>query len=116
MSDFTQTMKDWKRMCEAHNYCYECQLDFLGDICSEILMNYEKVLNIVSQWAADHPEPKYPTWREWLIRQGLVDFKPYWSSSIPTGNTTITCLNSKVLDPIPTNIAEKLGIEPEEVE
>lgn len=114
MADFVQTMKNWKRMCKVHNYCYECQLGFLGGICPEMLMNYERVLNMVSQWAADHPEPKYPTWREWLIQQGVVDFKSYWSPNIPTGNSTVPCLNSKALEPIPADIAEKLEIQPKE--
>lgn len=128
MADFVQTMKNWVRMCasypveeDAKNCCEGCRFDTMtGGACNAMFCNdlpewdWEKVEEIVDDWAKQHPEPKYPTWRQWLIRQGLVDFKPYWSPSIPTGNSTITCLSSKADEPIPADTAEKLGIEPEE--
>ena len=115
MSDFTQTMKDWRRMCKAHEHCVGCPLEKYDIGClNKEEMDYDVMERVIDEWAKQHPEPKYPTWGEWLIRQGLVNAIPYWSPSIPSGNTTITCLSNKALYPIPADIAEKLGIRPKE--
>ena len=44
------------------------------------------------EWAEAHPEPEYPTWVEWFNSMGGVDCG----------------------EPIPADIAEKLGIKPKE--
>jgi hypothetical protein len=55
----------------------------------------------IMAWAAEHPEPVYPTWGEWLNTYGVVSDN-FFS-------------NAKMLDPIPADIAEKLGVKPKEV-
>ena len=129
MAEFVQTMKDWKRMCSAmeklrpDDSCNGCRLEGYG--CPAIYeddshVDYADVEKNVTAWAAEHPEPVYPTWREWLIKNGLIDFKPdfkslsynpYLSSQ---ENLVIECLNAKASEPIPADIAERLGIEPKE--
>ena len=53
----------------------------------------------VMSWAAENPEPVYPTWREWLIKKGLIDFKPDFKSLSYNPylalqeNLVIECLN-----------------------
>lgn len=52
-------------------------------------------------WAAEHPEPVYPTWIDVLILYGVTDETGY--------NYLDSAYNH-----IPADIAEKLGIEPKE--
>jgi hypothetical protein len=111
MADFVQTMKDWKRMCNAmgqedeYSACEKCGLKAFG--CPAI---YEKecdsadwnhVEEVVTAWAAEHPEPVYPTWVEYFRKIGIApeDQKAF---------------HSWLMQPIPADIAQKLGIEPKE--
>ena len=120
MADFVQTMKDWRRMCKAQEAiektdpCRVCPLANNGNDCCGIYedndgddtRDYAHIEGVVARWAAEHPEPVYPTWAQYF-------------NGITIGNgrkpflTDIELL--KVIDsPIPADIAEKLGIEPKE--
>lgn len=68
-------------------------------------MDYADVEKNVTAWAAEHPEPVYPTWEEWLITQGVIKENPNGGVGYPM---------PKLLEPIPADIAQKLGIEPKE--
>lgn len=101
MSDFTQTMKDWQRMCDAHINCSHCPLEHcISPAHTKWDEDFDRLERIVDAWAAEHPEPKYPTWTEYFRMTGVF---PSWSGH-------------EILDhrPIPAEIAEKLGIQPEE--
>lgn len=113
MADFVQTMKDWKRMCNAmeklrpDDSCCGCRLEGYG--CPAIYeddshVDYADVEKNVTAWAAEHPEPKYPTWGEYLEKV------------IPHGTreTALTFAIYAMNQPIPADIAQKLGIEPKE--
>ena len=74
----------------------------------------EKIESIVMQWAAEHPEPTYPTWEEWGEQ---------WKQAFPEAESTPCLSLFKKVDcgepcascrakPIPADIAEKLGIKP----
>jgi hypothetical protein len=65
----------------------------------------------VMKWAAEHPEPVYPTWGEWLYDMHVVSVQ---ARQTPLPNLYYT-IESAMLKPIPADIAEKLGIEPKEV-
>ena len=58
----------------------------------------------------------YPTWREWLICMGLIEFKIDFKSNLynplVNSNKIMECLNEKASEPIPADMAEKLGLEP----
>lgn len=108
MAEFQEVLQQWRRMCQCHN-CKECPGRTIGNkdnIC--LLMKTEnrrteaEVEEIITAWAAEHPEPVYPTWAEWLRSQSVLD-------DYHGGNA---CLNISALHPIPADIAEKLGIEP----
>ena len=109
MADFVQTMKDWRRMCIAANgKCNNCLMDKtrmcafgISDIGDYELQEAE---TIITAWAAEHPEPVYPTWEEWLITQKVIKENPNG-----VGNPL-----PKLFDSIPAEIAEKLGLEPKE--
>lgn len=108
--EFTEVMRCWRRMCEhytkddAASCCNGCPMDGRG--CSAIYENGnaepEIIEREVQRWAAEHPEMVYPTVYEWLVSIGLLG-NDMWSMS-------------DVYKPIPADIAEKLGIEPKEVE
>ena len=121
MAEFVQTMKDWKRMCNAmgqedeYTACDKCDLREFG--CPAI---YEKecdsadwnhVENVVAKWAAEHPEPVYPTWKEWLEEQRVV---VHFDSVSEKGTKVKWELTNKSNCRIPADIAQKLGIEPKE--
>lgn len=127
MAEFQEVMKQAKRMCEAVRGCDNCPLDnkrdgcplamFASKISLESLGDAER---IVMDWAAKHPEPRYPSWNE------------AWKQLFPdSGNRVSPCLqyflsDSRVAElcakmeccnecrntPIPADIAEKLGIKP----
>jgi len=126
MSDFVQTMKDWRRMCMAmeklrpQDSCAGCRLEGYG--CPAIYednshVDFRDVEKQVSAWAAEHPEPRYPTWGEWLISVGAarkiptgIPFELQDGSIVDPPWETVVDVNT----PIPADIAQKLGIEPKE--
>jgi len=120
MPDFVQTMKDWRRMCKAQDdgsnrdVCATCPFGMLGEICFSIYeddMDYEKLESVVTKWAAEHPEPVYPTWGEWFVEHGdLVDGWQNATNAAWMANTALGVF----MKPIPADIAQKLGIEPKE--
>jgi hypothetical protein len=78
MSDFVQTMKDWRRMCKAFttdddSCCYGCPVvDIHEHGCGAIFemedsTDWERYEGQIREWAAEHPEPVYPTWEKWLV-------------------------------------------------
>ena len=122
MTDFVQTMKDWRRMCMAmeklrpDDSCCGCRLEGYG--CPAIYeedsshVDYADVEKNVTAWAAEHPEPRYPTFGEWLEKQGIV--KLVNSDRYEEDGRKVYMLLESVENQIPADIAEKLGIEPKE--
>lgn len=114
MAEFTKVWNNWKRMCatiigNGDGSCVNCNL------CSlECNVEYPKNQNyfdgkiiegIVLEWAAEHPEPVYPTWEEWLITQGVIKENPSGGVGWPA---------PKLFERIPADIAQKLGIDTKE--
>lgn len=71
MAQFSEVMRQARRMCKAFSdvHCSECPI---GDVnvleCGITVtseMDCKEVEHRVRQWAAEHPEPVYPTWGEW---------------------------------------------------
>lgn len=99
--DFVQTMKDWRRMCEHcdRNEKIGCVVN--GSVCAGFCkmkdeIDLEAVETKVAAWAAENPEPVYPSWYEYLT--GMY-------------HATWNMIKDK---PIPADIAQKIGIEPKE--
>ena len=87
--------------------CDGCKLHADGNDCVAVYegeMDYAKVEKAVTNWAAENQEPVYPTWVDWLVDQGLI---------FVTSNTYAFNF-LKATDPIPVDLAQKLGIEPKE--
>ena len=78
-----------------------------------------EVDRVVMDWAAAHPEPRYPTWNEWYkatfpnsnfhtIPCPSMFYKICETSNYHGEVECYECRNQ----PIPADIAEKLGIKP----
>lgn len=96
MAEFQYTMAQWRRMCKVHDGCGSCLLFgcCASDPDSRTDTEIAKIEEKVMCWAAEYPGPVYPTWNEWFetFDEGI-----------------------DVDEPIPADIAEKLGLEPKEV-
>ena len=81
MADFVQVMNNWRRMCGACTCSNRKELEgfpmcpivlkHCGYPCDECPQDWSEEATkqfeeIVMQWAAEHPEPMYPAWRDWL--------------------------------------------------
>ena len=113
MTDFVQTMRDWSRMCRSQgDNCTGCDMwkkSLSGGLCFCVKDEYSEEAikaaeKIVTEWAAEHPEPKYPIWGKYLEK-----IIPHES-----GETFLTFAICAMQQPIPADIAQKLGIEPME--
>ena len=97
MAEFCEVMKQFKRscpdgQCSSATDCAmypACNIGQCRKIAFERPAEFERR---VMEWAEAHPEPEYPTWVEWFNSMGGVDCG----------------------EPIPADIAEKLGIKPKE--
>ena len=117
MAGFSEVVRIKKRMCNyfSINTCKNCPLLHRG--CGIISTlghsdyEFKELEDTLLSWAAEHPEPEYPTWGEWFVEQsGFVKewenaTNPAWEASIAIGMFRM---------PIPADIALKLGIEPKE--
>lgn len=130
MSDFENTMRAWRRMCVEYKKlygsecCMHCSLDGLkscGGIWGIKDVAYGEIEEKVKAWAAENPEPQYPTWVEWLEEMGLTRRSVTVGrlfNAIGTDSTQestipfIVMLSSNACNPIPADIAEKLGLKP----
>jgi len=115
MTEFVQTMWDWHRMCaEMHNLypfnsCDGCRLEGGCPIICGVNSNsidFGNVEKVVNAWAAENPEPVYPTWEMYLVDRMSEDMRDGKTHN-PQSVEEYMCKTR-----IPANIAEKLGIEP----
>ena len=115
MAEFQEVCKHLKRMCGRYgDNCIKCPLEN-KDFCSlsagdRTAETYKKAEEIIMSWAAEHPEPVYPTWYEYLISERVL---------VPRSNYTTYDLNALLLaqlknTPIPADIAQKLEIAQKE--
>ena len=108
MAEFQKVMREWVRARKAinENMLSSFPLEMFTD---DNIANIEKE---VMAWAAEHPEPVYPTWAEWLNSIGvIISDRPFPTLNIPV---CVYQAGRKMVEPIPANIAEKLEIMPKE--
>ena len=126
MAEFLEVMKQYSRMCKSYgDDCTGCGIwakDLRADFCfcnketcSEEAIKAVEI--IVKQWAAEHPEPVYPTWEEWLQSVGVMEsseglLRRIQGQLLIDGIPVYSVPSSKVLQPMDADIAQKLGIEP----
>lgn len=117
--EFVEVMRQWNRMCRTFDKgerCTECPIPnvhmcwYIGDDWIKDKY-YDEVENIVMSWAAEHPEPVYPTWGEWFEEHG--DLIRGWHNA--TNVQWMAHTFSRLLcTPIHADIAQKLGLQPKE--
>ena len=129
MAEFQEVMREWTRMCNAvpdkaehRNLCsdnesgYVCPLRENGlcnlAIATQTNEDWAEGEHIIMSWAAEHPEPIYPTWGEWLDEMGVVGLEP--SPRYEENYQMVYFCKLKIDSPIPADIATKLGIKPQE--
>lgn len=130
MAEFQVVMKQAKRMCESYgDDCARCALYRRGEEClfdcppNAWNVNAQSdVERIVMDWAEKHPEPRYPSWNEaWkqLFPDAEESFAPCLKRMLPAEQTHKYCaVYTNPLckecrsQPIPADIAERLGIKP----
>lgn len=77
--------------------------------------NCEEQIEGLRAWAAEHPVPRYPTWREWQERMfpdAEGDIIPCAFGSCDRFNCAEKTCDECTGQQIPADIAEKLGIMP----
>lgn len=123
MAEFKDVAKELERMCNTYHAARKCNTDkcpiYCEDLCYAPAMVHVhgddacKLEKVVMSWAAEHPEPKYPTFAEWLNSIGVI----IGDVPLPLPNIPVYVYQAgaKMFEPIPSDIAEKLGIEPKEV-
>lgn len=106
MAEFSEVIKQFKRMCKSVTpmKCTrgECQMgcENIGQCRKVAFERPAKFEEQVMSWAAEHPEPVYPSWYRWLIMMGAIG--------------SVEDLFSDLQREIPADIAQKLGLEPKE--
>lgn len=122
MSEFTEVMRQAKRMCAGGGgMCgaSNCPLDN-GEACRLLPdhdgEDYNELERIIMDWAAEHPEPVYPSWEEsWrqLFPEAKCTPCPY---NLGLKYMVPDCAHLACPDckhrPMPAEVAEKLGIKP----
>lgn len=122
MAEFTEVMRHAKRMCDAivGGRCHECTLwrpetescSLYGD---DDGVDYADMERRVMAWAAEHPAPRYPTWREWqnsTFPNRHRDVSPCEFDDARRFNCALMKCDECMDEPIPADIAAKLGIKP----
>ena len=126
MAEFSEVMRQAQRMCDHRRKrgltCIDCDAMHicgfkiwdvgLDTLCADA--------DAVMAWAAEHPEPVYPTWGEWLMEQMVIAERMRPKYDYTNGERTdelertgeYIALDSEMKKQIPADIAEKLGIEP----
>ena len=114
MAEYIEVMKQKRRMCNYYALCIMgCPLNDI-DFCNKnsgekTNADFPEVERRVMSWAAEHPEPVYPTWEQYLADLMTADMK---ADKTDNPNSVENYMRKTQ---IPADIAEKLGIEPKEV-
>ena len=129
MAEFQEVMKQMNRMCHdvkgKGRHCEQCDLSSkkngVGKRCTDMMSEYsEKAEKIIMDWAAEHPEPQYPTWVEWQGKIFPASLRPICPLGFMIDHTSAKmCISEGVgcgscvlrERQIPADIAEKLGIK-----
>ena len=123
MAEFTEVMRQARRMCETFcdGNCSKCPIGNAKALECGITptseMDCKEVERRVMQWAAEHPEPVYPSWEDaWkqIFPNGIdVPCPSEYDAKYGIDCFKFSCKICKKR-PIPAEIAGKLGIRPKE--
>ena len=119
MAEFKEVMEQRSRMCKHYLStdisCENCPLDkarknTMFQCFRYIAEYYQEAENVIMEWSKEHPAPIYPTWEEWLVEQGILQFH-----YIGATDKRIYTMSDLGCSPIQDDIAKKLGIQPKEM-
>ena len=124
MAEFTYIMEQVRRICYEHSDCEMCPLYKMHNSSGCAFDYYvsdgvrlDEVERKIDAWAKKHPEPVYPTWDEWqnstFPDAGRHILPCEFESKNRFKCKEKTCYQC-IAEPIPADIAEKLGIKPKE--
>ena len=118
MAEFLEVIRQKHRMCEDKD-CHVCPL-YGVEFCARYDIdpkNAEQAETIIMQWASEHPEPQYPTWEEWEKENFPLSDNMlcigHFKKCPGNRGVAIRCKICRQ-QPIPAEIAEKLGVRPKE--
>ena len=119
MAEFSEVMRQARRMCASYAKCVDCPaIEACGSKGYFVINDIVEFERIVLNWVAENPEPQYPTWAEWHkenFPNASAIFTPCtFASTSELGCAKTNCRACKSF-PIPADIAKKLGIRPKEV-
>lgn len=106
MAEFSEVMRQWRRFCKSHNNCGECEFDGNG-ICGEAHLSnvpYADIELRIMAWAAEHPEPVYPSIAKYLERFGIIIRR----------DGSLQADFFRANEPMSADMGKLLGIEPKE--
>lgn len=83
--------------------------DLAARMIANMPNNPETVEQEVQAWAKDNPEPRYPTWAEWLCEMGVSRISSYEDGKVLYSRCR------KFYEEMDRATAERLGIEPKAV-
>lgn len=125
MAEFSKVMRQAKRMCYYIDNCDECPLEYACNAeefsaFTQPHVSASKMEKLIMDWAAQNPEPRYPTWQEWhdtMFAKSSLEEVPCPKFFLDQARGENLCVESKGCtdcwsNPIPADIAEKLGIKP----
>ena len=96
MTNFGEIIKTINRMPEA----------LAAEQYEAMKSDPEAVEKRVLEWAKDNPEPRYPTWGEWLCEMGVSRISSY------EGDKIVYSCTRKFYEEMDAATAQALGIEP----
>ena len=111
MAEFQEVMRQYDRMCSHYEECADCPFHRNVVWCIKkiggkryVNENARSAEELIMSWAAEHPERMKTTWGEYLCNIGLIP------DCTESEDVVLRLFNNV----IPTDIAQKLEIEPKE--
>lgn len=119
MAEFAEVMRQSRRMCKAHAGCEGCAVRWIENpgrrICCDLAFENPAMFEErVMKWAAEHPEPAYPTWAEWQ-KKTFPDHHAPVNPCIFASCKALECdgdCRGCANKPISADVAAKLGVKP----
>ena len=110
MAEFSEVIKQFKRMCKSITLMKctrgECPMgcENIGQCRKVAFERPAKFEEQVMSWAAEHPEPVYPSIAKYIEQFGITIRR----------DGSLEADFFKANEPMSADIAQKLGIEPKE--
>ena len=109
MAEFQEIIKQFRRMCWYYQRQVKCDGCPMAGCnisqCRKLAFDRpDETEIIVTKWAAEHPEPVYPSIAKYLEQFGIIIRR----------DGTLEADFFKAHEPMNADIAQKLGIEPKE--